>query len=210
MRLHTYFRSSAAWRVRIALHLKGVAAEPVFHHLVKGEQRAPEYLRYNPQGLLPTLETDEGAVLTQSMAIVEWLDETYPAPPLLPGSATGRARIRALSQAIACDIHPVQNLKVLARLRAAGWPEEAVRGWAREVIRDGLVACEGLVPDTAGPFLFGPAPTMADLCLVPQLGNARRFGAEVEDLPRLVRAAEACAGHPAFVAAAPERQPDAE
>ncbi|TPG49521.1 maleylacetoacetate isomerase [Roseomonas nepalensis] len=210
MRLHGYFRSSAAWRVRIALHLKGVAVEHAFHHLRKGEQRAPDYLCLNPQGLLPSLETDDGAVLTQSLAICEWLDETIPAPPLLPGDALARARIRAVALAIACDIHPVQNLKVLAALRAIPLPEEAVTGWARRVIREGLEACEALVAGGEGPFLFGAAPTLADLCLVPQVGNARRFGAPIDDLPRLRAAVAACEAHPAFVAASPERQGDAE
>lgn len=210
MRLHGYFRSSAAWRVRIALHLKGVAVEHAFHHLRKGEQRAPSYLCLNPQGLLPSLETDDGAVLTQSLAICEWLDETIPAPPLLPGDARARARIRAVALAIACDIHPVQNLKVLAALRAIPLPEEAVTGWARRVIREGLEACEALVAGGEGPFLFGAAPTLADLCLVPQVGNARRFGAAIDDLPRIRAAVAACEAHPAFVAASPERQGDAE
>jgi maleylpyruvate isomerase len=210
MRLHGYFRSSAAWRVRIALNLKGVAAEHAFHHLRHGGQRAPDYLCLNPQGLVPALETDDGAVLTQSMAICEWLDETHPEPPLLPGSPLDRARIRAFAQAICCDIHPVQNLKVLARLRGLSLPEEEVTGWARWVIQDGLEACEALLDQGGGPFLFGPAPTLADICLIPQIGNARRFGADLSGLPRIIAAAGACAAHPAFVAASPENQPDAE
>ena len=210
MRLHGYFRSSAAWRVRIALHLKGRAVEHAFHHLRKGEQRSPDYLRLNPQGLLPSLETDDGAVLTQSLAICEWLDETIPEPPLLPGDALARARIRAFALAIACDIHPVQNLKVLAALRAVPLPEEEVTGWARRVIREGLEACEALVAGGQGPFLFGAAPTLADLCLIPQVGNARRFGAAIGDLPRISAAVAACDAHPAFIAASPERQGDAE
>ena len=210
MRLHGYFRSSAAWRVRIALHLKGRAVEHAFHHLRKGEQRSPDYLLLNPQGLLPSLETDDGAVLTQSLAICEWLDETIPEPPLLPGDALARARIRAFALAIACDIHPVQNLKVLAALRAVPLPEEEVTGWARRVIREGLEACEALVAGGQGPFLFGAAPTLADLCLIPQVGNARRFGAAIGDLPRISAAVAACDAHPAFIAASPERQGDAE
>ena len=210
MRLHGYFRSSAAWRVRIALHLKGRAVEHAFHHLRKGEQRSPDYLRLNPQGLLPSLETDDGAVLTQSLAICEWLDETIPEPPLLPGDALARARIRAFALAIACDIHPVQNLKVLAALRAVPLPEEEVTGWARRVIREGLEACEALVAGGQGPFLFGAAPTLADLCLIPQVGNARRFGAAIGDLPRISAAVAACDAHPAFIAASPERQGDVE
>ena len=126
MRLHGYFRSSAAWRVRIALNLKGLRPGQAFHHLRHGGQRAPDYLRLNPQGLVPALETDEGAVLTQSLAICEWLEEGWPEPPLLPAGRDDRARVRAFAQAIACDIHPVQNLKVLARLRGLGLPEEEV------------------------------------------------------------------------------------
>lgn len=210
MRLHGYFRSSAAWRVRIALNLKGVGADHVSHHLRHGGQRAPEYLRLNPQGLVPALETDGGAVLTQSLAICEWLDETYPEPPLLPGDAPGRARVRAFALTIACDIHPVQNLKVLDRLRAMGVPETEVTGWARWVIEDGLAACEALIAGSAGPFCFGPAPTLADLCLVPQLFNARRFGCDLHGLPRLLAAEAACDALPAFARAAPDRQADAE
>ncbi|MBP0493272.1 maleylacetoacetate isomerase [Pararoseomonas indoligenes] len=210
MKLHGYFRSSAAWRVRIALNLKGLGAEHAFRHLRKGEQRAPDYLCLNPQGLLPSLETDDGQVLTQSMAIVEWLDETHPEPALLPGDALQRARIRAFAQAIACDIHPVQNLKVLARLRAMGQPEEVVTGWARDTIQEGLEACEELLAGGEGPFCFGPTPTLADICLIPQLGNAKRFGADSAALARISEAARACAAHPAFIAAAPENQADAE
>ncbi len=139
--LHGYFRSTAAWRVRIALNLKGCPVEHRSHHLRHGGQRSPDYLSLNPQGLVPALDTGDGAVLTQSLAICEWLDETYPDPPLLPGTATERARIRAFALAIACDIHPVQNLKVLARLRAVPLPEDAVTGWACWVISDGLAAC---------------------------------------------------------------------
>lgn len=210
MRLHGYFRSSAAWRVRIALNLKGVSVEHVFHHLRHGGQRAPEYLRLNPQGLVPALETDDGAVLTQSLAICEWLDETYPDPPLLPGGALERARVRAFALAIACDVHPVQNLKVLARLRALALPEAEVTDWARWVIEDGLAACEAMLAGTPGPFCFGQAPTFADICLVPQLFNARRFGCDLQGLPRLLAAEVACNALPAFAEAAPDRQADAE
>jgi maleylpyruvate isomerase len=184
----------------------------VSHHLRRGEQRAADYLTLNPQGLVPALELDDGAtVLTQSLAICEWLDETHPAPPLLPGDAQERARVRAFALAIACDIHPVQNLKVLARLRTLGVAEDAIIGWAREVIAEGLAACQALLPQgQPGPFLFGPAPTLAELCLVPQLANARRFGVDLVSLPRLLAAEAACQPLPAFVAAAPDRQPDAE
>ena len=210
MRLHGYFRSSATWRVRIAMNLKGQAVEHAFHHLQKGEQRAPDYLCLNPQGLLPALEMDDGTVLTQSLAICEWLDETIPEPPLLPGSALDRARIRAFALAIACDIHPVQNLRVLAALRAIPLAEEQVMGWAQRVIRGGLEACEALIADGEGPFCFGDTPTLADLCLIPQIGNARRFKTDLSGLPRIAAAVVACEAHPAFSAAAPERQPDAE
>jgi maleylpyruvate isomerase len=210
MRLHGYFRSSAAWRVRIALNLKGVPVEHAFHHLRHGGQRAPDYLRLNPQGLVPALETDDGSVLTQSLAICEWLEETHPEPPLLPGDALERARVRGFALAIACDVHPVQNLKVLARLRALQLPEAGVTGWACWIIREGLEACETLLADRSGPFCFGAAPTLADICLVPQLANARRFGCDLSRLPRLLAAEEACNALPAFAQAAPDRQGDAE
>jgi maleylpyruvate isomerase len=209
-RLHSYYRSGAAWRVRIALALKAVPVAIVPHHLRRGEQRAPAYLALNPQGLVPALEWPDGAVLTQSLAICEWLEERYPEPPLLPGDAENRARIRAFALAIACDIHPVQNLRVLNRLRGLGLAEAEVTLWARETIADGLRACEALVATTVGPFLFGAAPTLAELCLVPQLFNARRFGLDLAPFPRLRAAEAASAALPAFAEAAPERQPDAE
>ena len=211
MKLHGYFRSSASYRVRIALNLKGLSAEHLTHHLRKGEQRAPSYLAINPQGLVPTLEDDDGgAILTQSLAIIEWLDDIHPEPPLLPKDPLRRAHVRAFSQVVACDTHPVQNLKVLSRLRELGVREEQVTGWAAWANREGLAACEKLIAGEAGPFCFGAAPTLADLCLVPQLANARRFGVDLAAYPRLLRAEEAAKNLKAFADAAPERQPDAE
>jgi maleylpyruvate isomerase len=209
MKLHGYFRSSAAYRVRIALNLKGLTAEHRPHHLRKCEQSDPAYLALNPQGLVPTLEKS-GAVLTQSLAIIEWLDETHPSPPLLPRDPLRRAKVRAFALAIACDIHPVQNLKVLARLRQLGLPEQQVTEWAAWVNRDGLAACEALVKGEKGPFCFGDRPTMADLCLVPQLANARRFGVDVSAFARLLEAEAAAKEMKAFADAAPDRQADAE
>jgi len=210
MKLHGYFRSSASYRVRIALNLKRLSADHLPHHLRKGEQRDPAYLAINPQGLVPTLQDDAGAILTQSLAIIEWLDETHPEPPLLPKDPLRRAKVRAFAMALACDTHPVQNLKVLARLRELGLPEEQVTGWAAWANREGLAACERLIANEPGPFCFGPAPTMADLCLVPQLANARRFGVDVQAFPRLLEAEAAAKNIKAFADAAPERQPDAE
>ena len=210
MKLHGYFRSSASYRVRIALNLKGLSAEHLSHHLRKGEQRAPDYLAINPQGFVPTLQGDGGAILTQSLAIIEWLDETHPTPPLLPKDPMRRALVRAFAQVVACDIHPVQNLKVLARLRELGLPEEKVTEWAAWANREGLMACEKLIANEPGPFCFGEAPTIADLCLVPQLANARRFGVDVAAFPRLLKAESAAKALEAFADAAPERQPDAE
>lgn len=210
MKLHGYFRSSAAYRVRITLNLKGLSAEHLTHHLRKGEQTAPDYLALNPQGLVPTLEDGEGGVLTQSLAIVEWLDETHPTPPLLPLDAMQLAKARAFALAIACDIHPVQNLKVLARLRQLGLAEEKVTEWAAWANREGLAACEKLIANEPGPFCFGEVPTIADVCLVPQLANARRFGVDVSAFPRLLQAETACKAMQEFADAAPEKQPDAE
>jgi maleylpyruvate isomerase len=210
MKLHGYFRSSAAYRVRIALNLKGLTADHLPHHLRKGEQRDPAYLAINPQGLVPTLEDDSGAILTQSLAIIEWLDETRPQPPLLPKDPLRRARVRAFAMAVACDTHPVQNTKVLARLRELGLGEDAVTAWAAWVNREGLGPCEKLIAHEPGPFCFGSAPTLADICLVPQLGNARRFGVDVNAYPRLLQAEAAAKAMKAFADAAPDRQGDAE
>jgi len=210
MKLHGYFRSSASYRVRIALNLKGLGVEHLSHHLRKGEQRAPDYLAINPQGFVPTLQAEGGVVLTQSLAIIEWLDETHPIPPLLPKDPLRRAQVRAFAQVLACDTHPIQNLKILGRLRELGLPEEQVTGWAGWANREGLIACEKLIAREAGPFCFGEAPTVADICLVPQLANARRFGVDVAAFPRLLQAEAAAKALKAFADAAPERQSDAE
>lgn len=209
MILHGYFRSTASWRVRIALGLKGLVAEQAFHHLRRDEQRDPAYLAVNPQGLVPTLALDDGRVLTQSLAICEYLDETYPEPPLLPSDPFARARVRAVAQAIACDIHPVQNLKVLTRLRDVGLDEPAVQGWAAAAIEEGLDAVDKLLADQSGRFTFGDRPGLADLVLVPQLGNARRFGVDLR-WSRLTDIEAACLEHDAFKLAVPSAQPDAE
>ena len=208
MRLHGYFRSAASWRVRIALGLKRVTAEHVFHHLRRGEQRSADYLCINPQGLVPALELDDGTVLTQSLAIIEWLDETHPEPLLLPADPVARAKVRAFAHVLAADTHPLQNLKVLARVRGLGRPEEDVQAGAADVNAAGLETCEALAGE--GPFCFGAAPGLADICLVPQLGNARRFGVEVARFPRLLAAEAACMALPAFADAVPGKQPDAE
>ena len=210
MKLYSYYRSSASYRVRIALNLKGVSAEHLPHHLRKGEQCAPAYLAINPHGLVPTLQADAGEILTQSLAIIEWLDETHPEPPLLPKDPLRRARARAFAMVLACDTHPVQNLKVLARLRQLGLPEQQVTEWAAWANREGLAACEKLIAGEPGPFCFGAAPSIADLCLVPQLANARRFGVDLAAFPRLLQAEAAAKTLQAFADAAPDRQPDAE
>ena len=210
MRLHGYFRSAASWRVRIACGLKGAEAEAVHHHLRRGEQRHPEFLALNPQGLVPALEVGDGTVLTQSLAIIEWLDEYHPPRILLPASALARAQVRAFALVLAADTHPLQNLMVLNRLRKLGLSEEAVQGWAAEANRAGLEACEKLLPHEPGPFCFGATPGLADICLIPQLGNARRFNVDVARFPRLLAVEAACRDIPAFADAVPERQPDAE
>ncbi len=209
MTLHGYFRSTASWRVRIALGLKGLEAGQVFHHLRKGEQRVPDYLALNPQGLLPAFVTDDGEVLTQSLAIIEYLDEVAPSPALLPADPVLKARVRAVAQVVACDIHPVQNLKVLARLRDLGLSEDQVQDWAATTIEEGLDAIDQLLANQPGPFAFGAQVTLADLFIVPQLGNARRFGVELR-WPRLVALEAACLELSAFADAVPGKQPDAE
>ena len=213
MKLHDYFRSSAAYRVRIALSLKGLTAERAFVHLRRGAQHADDYRALNPQGLVPALETDDGVVITQSLAIIEYLDETHPAPPLLPADALGRARVRSIALAIACDIHPLNNLRVLQYLTGTlGVPDAKKDGWYRYWCDTGLEALERrLAADAAtGVFCHGDAPTLADACLVPQLANARRMAVDVAAFPTLLRIDAACQALPAFAAAAPARQPDAE
>ena len=178
MKLHSFFRSSAAYRVRLALEIKGLAYETVVHHLRKGEQRKPEYRVLNPQGLVPTLE-DAGHVLSQSLAIIEYLEEAYPKTPrLLPPDPLSRAIVRAMSLAIACDVHPLNNLRVLDYLKSAiGQSQEATDVWYRHWIGEGFAALEELVRQHSrgGRHCFGDAVTMADACLVPQMYNARRF-----------------------------------
>ncbi len=213
MKLYDYFRSSAAYRVRIALNLKKLAPERYFVHLRKGDQRAGEYLSLNPQGLVPSLVTDDSDVLTQSLAIVEWLDETYPQPPLLPADAAGRARVRAIALAIACDIHPLDNSRVLDYLTGTlGISEEQRNGWYKYWIDVGLEALETRLAreNATGRFCHGDAPTIADVCLVPQLANARRVAFDFTPYPTLARIEAASLALPAFADAAPARQPDAE
>ena len=213
MKLYDYFRSSAAYRVRIALNLKGVAPERAFVHLRRGAQRDADYLDLNPEGLVPLIMTDDGAVLTQSLAIVEWLDETHPAPPLLPGTPVERARVRSLALAIACDIHPLNNLRVLKYLTGTLGATDAARdAWYAHWCEVGLRALETRLArePATGRFCHGDAPTLADVCLVPQLANARRVDLDLAQFPTLLRIEAACVALPAFADAAPARQPDAE
>ncbi|MDG3440451.1 maleylacetoacetate isomerase [Nitrospirillum amazonense] len=213
--LYTYFRSSAAYRVRIALNLKGLTAEQVPVHLLRdgGEQLKPDYLALNPQGQLPTLTVDDATgrhLLTQSLAIVEYLDEVHPTPALLPANPIVRAQARAVALAIACDIHPINNLRVQKYLKGEmGVDEERAGRWVRHWMETGLAAVEAMVKPHAGRFSFGDTPGLADLTLVPQMFNARRFNADLSACPTLVAIDQACLALPAFADAAPDRQADA-
>jgi maleylacetoacetate isomerase len=212
MHFYGFFRSSAAYRCRIAFNLKGVEPEFAAVHLPKGEQRCKNFLSLNPQGMVPALETG-GQVLTQSLAIIEWLDETRPEPPLLPRDPLDRAYVRSLALLIACDIHPLQNLRVLRYLKhELGQDQEGLDRWCRRWIESGLNAFEAKVARSgnAGAFCYGDMPTLADIYLVPQLFSAGRFGADVSGLAHLQRISAACDAHPAFAAAHPARQPDTE
>jgi maleylacetoacetate isomerase len=211
VKLYTYFRSSAAFRVRIALNLKGLAYEPVFVHLAKGEHRKPEYCAIDPQGLLPTL-IDDVSTLTQSLAILEYLEETHPQPPLLPADARGRARVRSLSLLIACEIHPLNNLRVLQHLRRQlGQTEDQINAWYRYWIADGLAKLEAeLARPATGRYSHGDAPGMADCCLVPQVFNAKRYDCDLAPYPTVTRVFDACMQLEAFDRAQPSKQPDAE
>lgn len=211
MTFYGYFRSSAAYRCRIAFNLKGLAPPLVPVHLRRGEQRADAFRMVNPQGLVPAL-VEDGTILTQSLAIIEWLNETHPEPPLLPDEPAARARARAFALAICCDIHPLQNLRVLEYLkRAFGADQAALDAWCRHWIGDGLAACEALLDrEPEAPFAFGDRPGIAEICLIPQMFSADRFGVDLSDLPRLQRLREACEALPAFADAHPLRQPDSE
>jgi maleylpyruvate isomerase len=211
VKLYSYFRSSAAYRVRIALNLKGLPYEMVPIHLTKdgGRQHAPEYRAINPQARVPSLEVSNGNILTQSMAIIEYLDETHPEPPLLPADALDRAQVRAIAQLIACDIHPLNNLVALQYLKRQLKHEQAqVDVWYHHWITEGFAALETLLG--GGPYAWGASVTLADVCLVPQVANARRFKISLDKFPKIVAAETACLKLPAFDRARPENQPDAE
>jgi len=212
--LYSYFRSSAAYRVRIALNLKGLKPDYRFVHLLKdgGQQNSDTYKSVNPQGLIPTL-VDNGHTIGQSLAIIEYLDETHPQPALLPKDALGRARVRQIAYAIACDIHPVNNLRVLQHLkRDFAATEEQRTDWQKHWIALGFAAIESLLAQSAdtGMWCHGDAPTLADICLIPQMANARRVNLDLSPFPTLVRIEQMALSHPAFAAAHPKEQPDAE
>jgi maleylacetoacetate isomerase len=209
MRLYDYWRSSAAYRVRIALNFKGLGYEQVAVDLRAGAQRTPEFLAINPQGLVPVLE-DDGAVLTQSLPILNYLEERYPEPALLPKDAPGRARSRAIAVAIACEIHPLNNLRVLQYLeRDLGLGEAQRLSWYRHWVAEGFGPLEAILAGSAGAFSVGDAPSLADVCLVPQVYNARRYQCDLAPYPTIRRIDERCREIDAFARAAPERQPDA-
>lgn len=212
MKLHNYFRSSASFRVRIALELKGLRYDYLPVHLVKGEHKSAAYSAVSPSGLVPTLETDDGQRLGQSMAIIEYLDEVHPQPPLLPADPVDRARVRGLAQLIACEIHPLNNLRVLKYLvRELKVEEEAKNTWYRHWVREGLLAFEReLAQLPRGTYVWGDTPTLADCCLVPQIFNGRRFDVDFSGLDRTLAAFDACMQHPAFQRAQPSSCPDNE
>jgi len=210
MKLYTYWRSSAAWRVRIALNLKNLSYQSAPVHLARGEQRSDAFRAVNPNAVVPALALDDGTVLTQSLAIIEYLEETYPLPALLPSEPRQRAKVRAAAQLIACDIHPINNLRVVEHLKSSlGRTPEDAAAWMHHWMRSGLEAYARSI-DAAGRFSFGDAPTVADLCLIPQLYNARRWGLDLAGLERLAEIDAAAATLPAFQAAAATAQPDAE
>jgi maleylacetoacetate isomerase len=210
--LYTYWRSSAAYRVRIALNLKGIPYEAAPIHLVRngGEHLLPAFRAINPAAAVPALRVEGASILTQSLAIIEYLEEAHPEPALLPRGPIERAKVRAAAQLIACDIHPVNNLRVVQHLKSSlGQSQESIAGWMRHWMRTGLNAYANVI-DPAATFSFGEAATLADLCLVPQLYNAKRWHLDMTGLERLLAIEQRCLALPAFAWAAPESQPDAE
>lgn len=211
--LHNYFRSSTSYRVRIALELKEITYQYVAHHLRHGEHLDPPYLAVNPQGLVPALVWSDGTLITQSLAIIEFLDEVKPQPPLLPADAIGRAHVRMLAQMIACDIHPINNLRVLTSLRNNfGAGDEDVANWFRHWVNETFTPLEKLLAEgrQTGRFCHGDTPGLADICLVAQVTNNARFGVDMSPYPTISRINAACMELPAFQKAAPANQPDAE
>ena len=214
MKLYTFFRSSASYRVRIALNFKGLSYEQAPIHLRRGggEQFTAAYKAVNPQALVPALE-DNGKILTQSLAIIEYLEDKYPRPPLLPADPADKALVRGMALIIACEVHPIQNLRVLNYVKEKyNQTDDQVNRWAQHWINLGLAALEQLIvaQPKRGKFCFGDTPTLADICLVPQLGNARRYGSDLSQCPNILSVEKNCMTLPAFVNAAPEKQPDAE
>lgn len=211
MRLHSFFRSSAAYRLRVALNLKDIEYEIRSVHLRRGDQNSEAFRALNVQGLVPALEIGGGVVLTQSLATIEWLDETWPEPPFLPAEPVSRARARAFAQVIACDIHPLQNLRVLRYLKKQfGQDQDNLDAWCRHWVVEGLAACEALLADAPpAPFAYGDQPGLAEICLVPQMYSADNFGLDLSPMPRLRALRATCEALPAFANAHPSRQPDA-
>jgi maleylacetoacetate isomerase len=211
MELYNYFRSSASWRVRIALALKGLDYDYLPVHLVKKEQATPEFVATSGTGLVPLLVTDGGQRLHQSLAVIEYLDETHPEPPLLPRDALGRARVRALAQDIACEIHPLNNLRVLQYLTGPlGASEDAKGAWIRHWVERGLEVVERQLAARPDTFCHGPTPGLADCALVPQVFNAQRFKCRLDHVPHVMRVHAACMAHAAFSSTQPSACPDAE
>jgi maleylacetoacetate isomerase len=214
MKLYSFFRSSASYRVRIALNLKNIPYDQAPIHLRRGggEQLMPAYTAINPQALVPALD-DDGKILTQSLAIIEYLEEKYPQPPILPTDPADKALVRSMAMVIACEVHPIQNLRVLNYVKATYNQTDAqVNHWAQHWIDLGLGALEQIITaqPNRGKFCFADTPTLADICLVPQLGNARRYGCDPAKYPAIVEIEKNCMAIPAFASAAPEKQPDAE
>lgn len=210
MILHGYWRSGASYRVRIALNLKGLGYDLAAHDLRKGEQKTADYLALNPQGMVPALQ-DGDLIVTQSPAILEWLEETHPQPALLPRAANDRAAVRAMAALIGCDIHPLNNLRVLKALRSSFDADQAaVDAWAAQWIAPGFDALEALIARHGGAWCFGDTPTLADCYLIPQLYSARRFNMDLTPWPRLLAIEATAQAHPAFASAHPDRQPDAD
>ena len=210
MILHGYWRSGASYRVRIALNLKGLGYDLAAHDLRKGEQKTTDYLALNPQGMVPALQ-DGDMIVTQSPAILEWLEETHPQPALLPTNANDRAAVRAMAALIGCDIHPLNNLRVLKALRSNFDADQAtVDAWAAQWIAPGFDALEALIARHGGAWCFGDAPTLADCYLIPQLYSARRFNMDLSPWSRLLAIEATAEAHPAFASAHPDRQPDAD